>query len=75
MAEGQETQTQTPPQAQGQTPNGTPNGKSPIEETRKRLLQVESILNQYVIGHEQMIRAMMVAVVAGEHMVIILAKY
>ena len=59
--------TQTPPQAQGQTPNG----KNPIEEARNRLLQVENVLNQYVVGHENMIKALMVATVAGEHMVVI----
>jgi MoxR-like ATPase len=62
-----EVATQTPPQAQGQTPNG----KNPIEEARNRLLQVENVLNQYVVGHENMIKALMVATVAGEHMVVI----
>ncbi|MFP3239966.1 MAG: AAA family ATPase [Caldivirga sp.] len=60
---------QNPPQAQGaQTPNA-PNGK--IEEARRRIQQVESILNQMVIGHENMVKALMVATVAGEHMVVI----
>jgi len=49
----------------------TQNGKSTIEESRKRLLQVESILNQMVIGHEQMIKAILIATVAGEHVVVI----
>jgi len=61
---------QTPPQAQGaQTPNGK--NPSPIEEARRRIQQVESILNQMVIGHENMIKALMVATVAGEHVVVI----
>lgn len=61
---------QTPPQAQGaQTPNGK--NPSPIEEARKRLLQVENILNQYVVGHENMVKALLIATVAGEHVVII----
>jgi len=61
---------QTPPQAQGaQTPNGK--NPSPIEEARRRLLAVESLLNQYVIGHENMVKALMVATVAGEHVVVI----
>jgi MoxR-like ATPase len=47
------------------------NGKSTIEEARKRLQQVESILNQYVIGHENMVKALLIATVAGEHMVVI----
>jgi MoxR-like ATPase len=62
------TQIQTPPQAQGAQ---TPNGKNPIEEARRRLLAVESTLNQYVIGHENMVKALMVATVAGEHVVVI----
>ena len=62
------TQIQTPPQAQGVQAQ---NGKNPIEEARKRLLQVESILNQMVIGHENMIKALMAATVAGEHVIII----
>ncbi len=65
-------QTQTPPQAQGAQIRGlTPNGKNPIEEARRRLLAVESALNQYVIGHENMVKALMVATVAGEHVVVI----
>jgi len=62
------TQIQTPPQAQGVSNGKNPN---PIEEARRRLLAVESALNQYVIGHENMIKALMVATVAGEHIVII----
>jgi len=62
------TQIQTPPQAQGVSNGKNP---SPIEEARKRLLQVENVLNQYVVGHENMVKALMVATVAGEHMVVI----
>lgn len=59
--------------------NGAPqNGGSPqipspknLEEARKRILQVEATLNRVVVGHEEMIRALMLALVAGEHMVII----
>jgi MoxR-like ATPase len=65
-----EVATQTPPQAQGvQAQNGK--NPSPIEEARRRLLAVESLLNQYVIGHEGMIKALLIATVAGEHMVVI----
>jgi len=60
--------TQTPPQAQGVSNGKNP---SPIEEARRRLLAVESALNQYVIGHENMVKALMAATVAGEHMVVI----
>jgi MoxR-like ATPase len=62
---------QNPTQAPMKGASQTQNGKSTIEEARKRLLQVENILNQYVIGHENMIKALMVAVVAGEHVVVI----
>ena len=42
-----------------------------IEIARKRLQEVEKKLNTVVIGHEDMIRALMLASVAGEHVVII----
>jgi len=58
----------TPPQAQGVSNGKNP---SPIEEARRRLLAVENTLNQYVIGHENMVKALMVATVAGEHVVVI----
>jgi MoxR-like ATPase len=66
MAE--QTQTQTNPVGKS---TGTQNGKSPIEEARQRLRTVESLLNQYVIGHENMVRALLIATVAGEHVVVI----
>jgi MoxR-like ATPase len=68
MAEQNPTQTQAPVKT-----TGAQNGKStsPIEEARKKLQTVESLLNQYVIGHEQMVKAILIATVAGEHVVII----
>jgi len=35
------------------------------------LLEVEKMLNQFVIGHEDFVKALMIASVAGEHMIII----
>jgi MoxR-like ATPase len=45
--------------------------QNPIEISRQRLLEVERILNNLVIGHEDVMRAIMIASVAGEHVVII----
>lgn len=42
-----------------------------IEISRQKLLEVEKTLNQLVIGHEDFIKALMIASVAGEHMVVI----
>jgi MoxR-like ATPase len=66
MAE--QNQTQTNPVGKSTGSNGK---TSPIEEARKKLQTVESLLNQMVIGHENMVKALMVAVVAGEHVVVI----
>jgi MoxR-like ATPase len=44
---------------------------NPIEIARQRLLEVEKTLNQLVIGHEEFVKALMIASVAGEHIVII----
>ena len=45
--------------------------RSPVEEARARLQEVERILNTSVIGHENMVKAILLATVAGEHVVII----
>jgi MoxR-like ATPase len=42
-----------------------------IEDSRKRLLEVERKLNEIVIGHENFVRALMLASVSGEHIVVI----
>jgi MoxR-like ATPase len=42
-----------------------------LEAARQRLLTVEKKLNEMVIGHEDFIRALLVASVAGEHIVVI----
>jgi MoxR-like ATPase len=44
---------------------------APVEAARQRLLTVEKKLNEMVIGHEDFIRALLVASVAGEHIVVI----
>jgi MoxR-like ATPase len=42
-----------------------------IEIARERLKAVESTLNSTVVGHEEFIKALMLSVVAGEHLVVI----
>jgi MoxR-like ATPase len=54
--------------AQTQT---NPKAQNPIEIARQRLLEVEKTLNQLVIGHEEFVKALMIASVAGEHIVVI----
>jgi len=44
---------------------------SAVEVARKRLLEIEKRLNSIIIGHESMVRALLLASVAGEHAVII----
>ena len=44
---------------------------NPIEIARQKLLEVEKRLNQLVIGHEEFVKALMIATVAGEHIVVI----
>jgi len=42
-----------------------------ISQVRERLLNVEKTLNSIVIGHEDTVKALMVSLVAKEHMVMI----
>jgi len=44
---------------------------NPFEIARDRLLQVEKVLNSIVIGHEEFVKALMLATVSGEHIVVI----
>ena len=44
---------------------------SPVELARQKLLAVEAALNRVVIGHEDVVRALMVAFVSGEHIALI----
>jgi MoxR-like ATPase len=48
-----------------------PKAQNPIEIARERLLEVEKTLNQLIVGHEDFIKALMLATVAGEHIVVI----
>jgi len=61
-----------------ESPNGiqTPDSNlktfsSSIVEARSRLQLVEKTLNSIIIGHDEMIRATLVGIVAGEHVVLI----
>jgi len=45
--------------------------KSDVIRARERLLTIEETLNKIIVGHDEMIRAILVALVAGEHVVII----
>ena len=45
--------------------------QNPIEIARQKLLEVEKTLNTLVIGHEDFVKALMLAIVAGEHVVVI----
>ena len=42
-----------------------------VELARQRILEVEKTLNTVVVGHEDMVKALLLAVVAGEHVVVI----
>jgi len=42
-----------------------------VEQARQRLLAVEKALNSVVVGHEDFIRALMLSVVSGEHVIVI----
>ncbi|MFZ8809519.1 MAG: AAA family ATPase [Pyrobaculum sp.] len=76
-----QTSTQTPAQsfqtnsypAQTQTPAQPPadSAQNRVEEARQRLLAVESALNKLVIGHENVVKALMTALTAREHIVLI----
>ena len=68
---GTETQTQAPPAQPAGAQAQAQNGKNPIELARQRLQQVESMLNRIVIGHEDAVKAVMLALVSREHAVMI----
>jgi len=53
------------PQTQTQTKSNS------FEVARDRILQVEKMVNSIVIGHEEMVKAILLAAVAGEHIVVI----
>ena len=51
-------------------PSPAPNPKT-IEITRQKILEVEKALNSIVIGHEEFVKALMLACVAREHIIVI----
>lgn len=44
---------------------------SPVEQARQKLLTLEKTLNKIVIGHEDAVKALMLALVSGQHIVLI----
>jgi MoxR-like ATPase len=46
-------------------------GFDQIESARERLKSVENTLNAIIVGHEDFVKALMIASVAGEHIVVI----
>jgi MoxR-like ATPase len=55
---------QTPSQPETQQVN-------PVEQARQRLLTLEKTLNKIVIGHEDAVKALMLALVSSQHIVLI----
>jgi len=53
-----------------QNPNPNPNPKT-IEIVRQKILEIEKTLNKIIIGHEEFVKALMLACVAGEHIIVI----
>ena len=45
--------------------------QNPVTQAREKLLAVEKTLNQIIVGHDNMVRALMLALVAREHVVFI----
>jgi MoxR-like ATPase len=45
--------------------------QNPVEQARKNLLAVEKEMNNIIVGHEDFVKALMLAVVSGEHTVVI----
>jgi MoxR-like ATPase len=52
------------------TPQGVPDPPNPLQ-ARDRILKVEQALNNIIIGHDDMIKGLILALVAGEHVVFI----
>jgi len=44
---------------------------NPIEIAREKLRTVENVLNSIVVGHEDFIKALMLATISGEHLVVV----
>jgi len=54
-----------------QNPNPKTFSSNPVAQARERLQAVEKVLNSLIIGHEEMVKATLVGIVAGEHVVLI----
>jgi MoxR-like ATPase len=59
-----ENPSQTPSQPETQQIN-------PVEQARQKLLTLERVLNKIVIGHEDTVKALMLALVSSQHVVLI----
>ncbi len=59
-----------PPQTPSQ-PDSQTQQISPVEQARQRLLTLEKTLNKIVIGHEDAVKALMLALVSGQHIALI----
>ncbi len=53
------------------TPSQAQASSNPVEEARRRLLALEDALNKIVIGREDAVRALMLALIARQHVVMI----
>jgi MoxR-like ATPase len=45
--------------------------QNPVDQARQRLLAVEKRLNELIVGHEDVVKALIIAMIAGEHVVVI----
>ncbi len=61
------------PNPQNPNPNPSPQTQKDfsINQVRERLLSIEKKLNSVIIGHEEMVRALMISAVASEHVALI----
>ena len=63
---------QTDPQINSQnSPQTSVQSNSQVEQARQRLLSLEGVLNRLIIGHEEAVKGLMLALVAREHIALI----
>jgi len=60
-----------PEKTPSENPSQTPSQLETLELARQRLLALEKTLNGIVIGHENAVKALMLALVSGQHVVLI----